>query len=80
VVVLFQIFLEYSLGNQVVAGAVVFIAGKVEFYLREAREWFVVHYAETFIVPAAVGAYTVRFVPSPRIWEQRIAALIYFIR
>lgn len=43
-----------------------------------AFEPFVVHYAETFIVPAAVGRYTVR--PSGRAEGQRCATVKAFVR
>ena len=43
-----------------------------------AFEPFVVHYAETFIVPAAVGAYTIR--PHGESVGQRCATLKAFVR
>jgi hypothetical protein len=43
-----------------------------------AFEPFVVHYAETFIVPAAVGAYTIRpATPHP---QKELATLKAFVR
>jgi hypothetical protein len=43
-----------------------------------AFEPFVVHYAETFIVPAAVGAYTIR--PHGESVGERCATLKAFVR
>jgi len=43
-----------------------------------AFEPFVVHYAETFIVPAAVGPYTVR--PSKSSTSRELATLKAFVR
>ncbi|MBC8081503.1 MAG: mannose-6-phosphate isomerase, partial [Gorillibacterium sp.] len=43
-----------------------------------AFEPFVIHYAETFIVPASVGAYTIR--PSGLGMGQKLATMKAFVR